>query len=588
MQSKIEQKYNNLFEKYLLEKPLEAKKVNLIIKKSIQDFLAEAKNPSIYCYGGHTKMLMADFIYELKPIKYIIDNYTTSSDNTGYKFIKDDEIEDQKIDSVIISSFKFRKEIKQGLREKHPEVRLLDLYDEFESNGIFLNADYYYYNHPYHHYHTINLLQRKIRQGKKCNEQMWVELITHYLHIKDFRTAGSKAEQLYRLTDKQCYQELRTDIGQLYEEELKIAESFDISNVIMFCFDGLRRRDLYGTKMPHILQCLKKDSFVFQNAYSCSTSTYESLVPAYSGNMDLRTCYFEKNYVDIDDCSFAQEVIRRGDHLYIYGDMDHFIEAQEIIYSNQFQTVTEKIWNMLIDGEGEKRSLFYLHELYESHFTFSNPYTEDEIKTEGTAMLFDYLPQKGGKLRADYKKQHEDSLRYLDDVVTPFFEKLKCKMVVFADHGNLILDKNTEIQDVNDLDFTCSAEWTEIPLLIRNSKMGVGVSNKIISLIEMPEIIKSLLEGRDYNVPNREYIKIVRSELYNPDFRFLYSSLGKETYLNAFEAFVFADGYKLIIFSNGEVELYNNEETRVLGREDLVKELVLKVKTDITVCDLFA
>ena len=533
-------------------------------------------------------MLMADFIYELKPIKYIIDNYTTSSDNTGYKFIKDDEIEDQKIDSVIISSFKFRKEIKQGLREKHPEVRLLDLYDEFESNGIFLNADYYYYNHPYHHYHTINLLQRKIRQGKKCNEQMWVELITHYLHIKDFRTAGSKAEQLYRLTDKQCYQELRTDIGQLYEEELKIAESFDISNVIMFCFDGLRRRDLYGTKMPHILQCLKKDSFVFQNAYSCSTSTYESLVPAYSGNMDLRTCYFEKNYVDIDDCSFAQEVIRRGDHLYIYGDMDHFIEAQEIIYSNQFQTVTEKIWNMLIDGEGEKRSLFYLHELYESHFTFSNPYTEDEIKTEGTAMLFDYLPQKGGKLRADYKKQHEDSLRYLDDVATPFFEKLKCKMVVFADHGNLILDKNTEIQDVNDLDFTCSAEWTEIPLLIRNSKMGVGVSNKIISLIEIPEIIKSLLEGRDYNVPNREYIKIVRSELYNPDFRFLYSSLGKETYLNAFEAFVFADGYKLIIFSNGEVELYNNEETRVLGREDLVKELVLKVKTDITVCDLFA
>ena len=162
MQSKIEQKYNNLFEKYSLEKPLEAKKVNLIIKKSIQGFLAEAKNPAIYCYGGHTKMLMADFIYELKPIKFIIDNYATSSDNTGYKFIKDDEIEDQKIDSVIISSFKFRKEIKQGLREKHPEVRFLDLYDEFEHNEIFLNADYYYYNHPYHHYRTINLLQRKI------------------------------------------------------------------------------------------------------------------------------------------------------------------------------------------------------------------------------------------------------------------------------------------------------------------------------------------------------------------------------------------------------------------------------------------
>lgn len=586
MLRKIEQTYHQLFEMYSLEKPIEAKSVNLVIKKSIQDFLLDARKPAIYCNGGHTKILVADFIYELKPVKYIIDNYTDCSKDTGYTLIKDEEIEIYEIDSVIISSFKFRKEIKNSLLEKHPNVKILDLYDEFEKNKIFLNADYYYYNHPYHHYHTINLLQRKLRLESEDCEAMWLELITHYLHIKDFRTAGRKAEQLYSITRKQCHHQLWNDIKQLYEEELELAESFHSSNTIMFCFDGLRRQDLYGTYMPKLMQCLEQDSFIFRNAYSCSTSTYESLIPAYSGNMDLRTHYYEKNFVSLEDCPFAQKALQDGHHFYVYGDGDHYIEGKGINYSNQFQTVTEKIWNMLVDGVNEEKALFYLHELYESHFTFSNPYTEDEIKTEGTALLFDYLPSKGGKLRADYQMQHKDALHYLDDVVTPFFERIKCKMVIYADHGNLILDKETKIEDVNDMHFTCSAEWTEIPLLIRNSKLGTGNSDGLMSLIEIQDIVMSLIDDRKYTIPNREYIKIVRSELYNPDFRYLYSSLGKERYLNAFETFVFNNGYKLIFFSNADVELYNRDEKRVSESDELVHSLFEKVKKEITVCKM--
>lgn len=588
MKKEIEERYNLLFDTYSLEKPLEAPKVNLIIKESLQKFLSDAKKAAIYCNGGHTQMLMADFICELKSVRYIIDNYSENLGKSGFKYIKDEEIETEKIDSVIISSFKFRKEIKESLREKHPRVRVLDIYDEFEKNQILLSADYYYYNHPYHHYHTINWLQRNLNQESKCNEEKWLELITHYLHIKDFRSASIKAEKLYRLTHNPTYQQMQSDILQLYQKELEIAESLDRSNVIMFCFDGLRRKDLYGTQMPKIMKCLKKDSVLFENAYSCSTSTYESLVPAYSGNLDLRTGYFEKNYVNVEDCTFAKKVLQNGNNFYVYGDMDHFIEGKDIQYCNQFQTVTEKIWNMLLDAETERDSLFYLHELYESHFTFSNPYTVEEIKTEGTAMLFDYLPQKGGRLRVDYRKQHDDALRYLDDVVAPFFEKMKCKMVIYADHGNLILDKETKIEEVGDLEFTCSAGWTEIPLLVRNSKMGTGTNDNLMSLSEIPNIICALLDDTNYVIPNREYIKIVRSELYNPDFRYLYNSLGKETYLNAFEAFVFENGYKLIIFSNSEIELYNANEIKITGNENLVKELIEQVKNDITVCDEFA
>lgn len=63
---------------------------------------------------------------------------------------------------------------------------------------------------------------------------------------------------------------------------------------LMFCLDGLRRRDLSERYMPKMYKCLSENACMFTNAYSCSTSTYESLVPAYSGNDDLRTKYYEK------------------------------------------------------------------------------------------------------------------------------------------------------------------------------------------------------------------------------------------------------------------------------------------------------
>lgn len=244
-----------------------------------------------------------------------------------------------------------------------------------------------------------------------------------------------------------------------------------------------------------------------------------------------------------------------------------------------------------MDSSESENGLFYLHEQYESHFTFSNPYTSEPLKSEGTAMLFDFLPVKGGHLRADYKRQHRDAIHYLDDVLAPFLERLSCRMVLYADHGTLILDKDTEISDIEDTEYTCSEGWTRIPMIIRSPETGVGENGKLISLMEFNSIVVNLLNGKDYvetAFRGRNHIKIARSELYNPDFRFLYGMIGKEQYLQAFECFVFEDGYKLIIFANGCTELYLLRGDRdVVAQDDERRgELLREVKEEITVCDM--
>lgn len=587
----LEIRYNALFAKYQMQQPLNAKDVGTVIRKSLKKFLKNTKKPAIYCNGGHTKMLMDAYIFELKKVRYIVDNYAVSDQDTGFVLIKDAEIENYEIDAIVLSTYKFRKDLKQSLQENHPGIPVLDIYDELESAGILVQSDYYYSNHPYQHYKRINQLQRDIKEAadNPTIKGLYSELVTEYLYIKDFRTATVKLNEwihteIIAKEDKKMAERILEDVETLYELEKKAAGSLDKNHVLLLCLDGLRRQDLSEKAMPKLKKLMNETGYQFTNAYSFSTSTFESLVPVYSENGDFTTRYYEKNYVDIKDCRFASLAKRQGREINIYGDAEPFIKGDNIHYSEQFLTVTEKLWQFIIDGCDSENGLFYLHELYESHFTFSNPYTKTALMSEGTAMLFDFLPAKGGHLRADYAKQHDDAIHYLDDVMEPLLRPVKCRMLVYADHGNLILNRDTKISEVGETEYTCSENWTRIPLILCSPEMGAGTDDSLISLMELNNMVISLLKQEAYQVPNAEHIKIARSKLYNPDFHCLYEMAGKKQSLQAFECFLFTNGRKLIVFADGTTRVYEAEDRTVSDIDK--KALVDWVHEEITVCDI--
>ncbi len=592
IKAELEKRYEDLFEKYNLERPLDSKNISLIIKRSLCKFLENCKKPAVYCGGGHTKMLMADFIYELKKVRYIVDNYAKPEADSGFILIRDEEIETEGIDAVILSSYKFRRDLKEKLRENHPGLPVLDIYDEFEKNGVAVKAEYYYSNHPYQHYKRINQLQREIREEGRgqARKELYKNLVTKYLHIKDFRTALMKLDEWISLEgitkeEQMTARRLSADLESLYNMEKEAAASLPEDHVLLFCMDGLRRQDLSETDMPKLKKMLDETGYQFTNAYSLSTSTFESLVPAYSENCDLRTRYYEKNYVNLEDCRFASLAKKQNREIYIYGDVEHFIEGEGIHYSGQFLTVTEKLWQFILDAHETEWGLFYIHELYESHFTFSNPYTKAPLMSEGTAMLFDFLPMKGGRLRADYAGQHKDAIHYLDDVAGPLLCPMKCRMAVYADHGTLILDYDTKLPDIGDMEYVCSEGWIRIPLAIRSKEMGVGKDETLTSLFSFNDIVISMLEKKPYAALDNLFIKVARSKLYNPDFRYLYQEIGKEKYLLAFEAFVFAEGYKLVVYGDGTAALYRICDDKEYKDSGLMEELLERIRPQITVCD---
>ncbi|MCM1047758.1 MAG: hypothetical protein NC433_04960 [Clostridiales bacterium] len=588
MRSTLEQQYDKLFETYKFERPSDAKMIYQILKSSLVDFIKSCRNVAIYCNGGHTKMLMADFAFELKGINYIVDNYADSPDESGFAFIKDEEMEDNKIDGVIISSYKFKDSIAESMEKKHSSIKYLNIYDVFNREGIYLQSDYYYHNHPYQHYQRINLLKNEIKNfigtDEDNLESMYFALINKYINIKDFRSAINYAREQADIFHEYKYKQLVIDLEKIYKKEQEAAAKIDENSVVMFCFDGLRRQDIEEANMPKLAKIFRDKTFMFDNAYSFSTSTFESLIPVYSGNDDMRTANYTRNYIIEDECSFIQEAKKQERHIYFYTDAEHYIDGEDITYSGVCQTVTEKIWSFILDAVDEKNGFYYIHELYESHYTFSNPYTDGKLVCEGTAMLFDFLPQKGERLRTNYEKQHSDSLRYLDDVVSPIFGAMRCRMLVYADHGNLILDENCRIDEVKKSKLIYDEEWIRIPYIIYSPDMEHGRCKTLISLMSLNDIIMSLLNKKAYNVPQNSYIKIARNELYNPDFRYLYKKMGQDRCLLAFEGFIFDDGYKLIIYSDGYMELLLTETDNIIQNKELTWKYFKIIKNNITVC----
>lgn len=590
MKAALERQYESLFETYKFDRPDNTHMIYQILKYSLVDFIKSCRKVAIYCNGGHTKMLMSDFAFELKGVNCIVDNYTDEAVESGFLLLKDEEMEQHGIDGVIISSYKYKDNIVINLKKKHPSIRYLDVYDIFRKKGIYLKSDYYYYNHPYQHYQCINKLQKDIRNcnGKDDNklEQAYIALINRYIYIKDFRSAIDYAQKLAGIFRKDRFEQLVMDLKRIYKTEQEAAARIDESNVLMFCFDGLRWQDMKETYMPNLVKLFEDRAFMFDNAYSFSTSTFESLIPVYSGNDDLRTDSYIRNYIRETECSFLKEAKRQNRHIYFYTDAEHYIDGDNITYSGRCQTVTEKIWDFILDAVDEKKGFYYIHELYESHFTFSNPYTEEGLVCEGTAMLFDFLPQKGGRLRTNYERQHMDALRYLDDVVSPIFSAMKCRMIVFADHGNLILNKDCKIEEIKKSKLIYDKEWIHIPYVICSPDMGKGRYKGLISLMSLNDIVLSMLKKKAYNIPQNFYVKFARSELYNPDFRHLYKKMGQERCLLAFEGFIFADGYKLIIYSDGFTELLVAETDDVINDKKLKQKYFEIIKDKVTVCEI--
>ena len=555
---------------------------NMLIKEILQIFMREHKRVALYCNGLHTHMLMTDFVSDLRDVVCIIDRHA-DSDNQGMPVIKLDEIDSYGIDAVIISSYKYKEDIKRLMNEKYPIIPVLDIYDELKKRGVFLEEEYYSEG-PYRVYNQINKLNNDLDEGIKDRIAILKEILKRYVVIKDFRLAIKVSECVYDLTKKEEDAYICGCLKNIYKMQLSTLAGSSTNNVLLLCLDGMRGSDYARGCLAKVKSVLEKKGRSFERAYSYSTMTFESLVPAFSENTDQNTQYYLNDDVGVDECRFCKTALSQNRDIFVYGDGCKYISGEEINYSKSPQTLSEKIWDFTVDLCSTNNGLFYLHELYESHFSFPNPYTRGKMVSAGTAMLFDFLPQNGGKLKVDYSSQLEDSLRYIDDTLAPFLEALPCALLLFADHGNMALKENATLDEIQAIQLSASEDWVKIPWIVVAGSIIPGEDDSLVSLLDINDVVISLLRKKGYPYKkNRGYIKIGRSSIYNPDFKELYRMLDVGYNGEAYEGFIFEDGFKLMIYANGKKELYSTRTDELVNNQILLEEKYNVVKSELSI-----
>ena len=543
-------------------------------------------NVAIYCYGEHTKALMREYIFELRSIMYIVDNGNIDAKYQGFTIIKDDDLEFYGIDGVIISTYQYREEIKGVLTKNHKKIDFLDFYDVMHSSGINIECEFYKFKTPYENYIEINELYQKINK-KKNTSCFLIELLEKYLEIKDFRLASKAAEALYKENNEPEYLELINDINGLYEDCLNVLKLKGENAVLLMCIDGLKAEEFCEKgHLSNTYHVVKSRAEIFEWAYSYSTSTYESLVPVFSENYDQNTNYMSSSDIPIKKCRFASFAKKQGRNIYVYsGGVKHILDPG-IKYIEYAQTITQMIWSFLHDLENDPNGLFFMRPLYESHFTFPSPYFQGRnLVVDGTSVFFDYLSTKGGKLRVKYSDQYETSMNYIDDTLVPFFEHISCGTFLFADHGNYNykMIECTKLEDMDAHQMTVAESLIRIPMAVF-SPTGGGQNTRLISLMELNNIAISLMENKKFEYCKKYYIKIGRTAIYNPDYKYIFKYiLHSEHSLCAFEGFVFEDGYKLIVYSNGVKELYKVAEDCIVENIELVEKYYKLIEKEISI-----
>lgn len=583
MRESLQDKYDELCLKLGIETTKTSEEVNYIIRTKLHDFVNKCENPAIWCLGKHTRMLMTDFMNELKKVQFIVDN-NLKIENSGFSIIDENAVIENHIDGIIISTYDYKEEIKATIRKKYPQIKYLDIYEELDKKGIYLHSGYFSTEHPYSRYKVLNRLQNMARHETDTEKiiQIYRLVVKDYIIIKDFRTAMLYAQKIVSLTNGSDDQNVFHLIEEIYQIEKEMMRKISQSNVLMLCIDGLRRQDVLNGKLPLLLKWLQEETYFYENAYSTSTSTYESLIPTYSENHNLQTRYYEQNQIPLEKCRFVLEALKQHRKVYFYTDTDRYVECDSIIRKGYSQTATEKMWDFVLDACEEDNGLFYVHLLYESHYSYPNPYTENAIVADGSNIMFDFLDSKGGKLRTDYVIQQGDALRYLDDVFSPLLTLVNARIVLYADHGNILLAENDSIGKMDKTKFTFHDDLIQIPLAVKSPEFGKGWDKKLISLMELVPIVSCLMNNKNYDYQEKPYIKVLRSAIYNPDFIYLYEKCNYRKGLQAFELFIFPSGHEVAVYADGSVELFKNDSK--IDNALLCDTLYKLVKDSITVC----
>ncbi|GED14541.1 sulfatase-like hydrolase/transferase [Aneurinibacillus migulanus] len=567
---------NNLISKYGLQSSYIEP---TYVEKSIiseWDSIPDKENIAIWGAGEHTKELLQLLAPIEKNIVCIIDKNCFELDETlhDYPLIKPEELSNNLIDVIVVSSFAYREEIIKQIGAQHSSYKIIDLYENIKEVPV----AFYLYREQVELYMLRKLYEKEFKTEYK-RIYLW-KLISRYLMHRDFIYAQRFIKEyidnnfLYSRKLGYFLEELNTLLLSLKE----ILKARVYRDVTVFALDSLRFEDVIpnDTKqkslMPHLYK-LSKNSITFTNSFSTSTYTYGCMGPMFTNKLPFQELEYKKRRIDFDQSKLLTTLLEQGYEFYYLGIVDFFpqdLRVRKVFFHESSShkeehisrlkknfaknlPISRMLWSYFCELVKLEKPVFAFIHTDCIHLPYISNYHEELYMPWNPVFYVKNRKELQSELFT-MDNQYKESLSYLDNQLDFYMGFLSNATitVTYGDHGQS-LGENGIFGPL----FGWHDSTIHVPLIISNRKLGSLTHTNLFSMVDFGKQILSLVQEGKLEVKETEFVIIQRDPIYNEklltnkDFIF---NLG-EKFIHGFQV-VRGKHDKYVLYDHGIEEYY--------------------------------
>lgn len=495
--------------------------------------------------GGEHTLKLLELIPNNKNIIGIFDINNAYTNNTGV--IKSYPVSDlikYDIDIIIISSFKYRYEIRKELENNfNKSYIIIDIYDKLAEKGIVLDRVFYFYTaYPYCEISDLKLKLDNTKE-KKQREKLLINIIEKCIDIKDFISFKKYIEKYKneKFNNTFDYNSLKKDIDTLLQQIIEVLKYRKHKDIILSWNDAIPYEEL--DKLPY-LKKLSENSLFFENSYTVTPYTD----PTFKAMFSKKWVWNNNTEKDKKTFNLFKEIEKNGYHpIWIGNDRnwvkDYANDGLECDMTTVWGPSTIRYWQMLYYLMKYDEPLFVcVHAVVETHEPYLSP---DVLKPE--------FPMKA--YRDDYKtekilSQIETSINYWNqqlEFYDKFIQNYNCSRIYMSDHGTWLNLGETRYAE----------KAIHNILFIQDKSIKNCRCKELFSLYNFKEMLEYIINNnkKNYKAMFSNEIFIQDVEIFDRDIINILKKY-KETDLSLSFCGIITKKLKYIVLSNGKEKFF--------------------------------
>lgn len=402
-------------------------------------------------------------------------------------------------DIVIISSYTHRKEIRTELEQLKGNFEIIDIYNELQGKGLYVNAPFYRNAGDTYE----NVIYFRDLYFKEKNAENLKNLIVAYLNIYDFINFVKFTEEyiMHRYSD---YQKLECALNEITEILSKVRMKIKARqqrDIIVIWNDQVGYQDL---PLASAMYEESKNSLFFENMYTMTPFTVPTFLEMFMKLKPIDDGIYHKAFPVFDrtNSKMLRTIYDGGyEFVYIGDEADAKLFEPEVVMPNYTYNSScircVDLLQKLLDAK--KPVCAFLHALVETH----NPYLSGELDK---AKWYEW-PWFDGTLEEIALLQMKKSLQYWDkqlDYYMKFMSDSSIK-IYMSDHGKR---------------YNCQPVWKDatahIICFVTGKNVPVRRCKKMFSIIDFDELIACAIQNKyDREGMYKDYIVMQERDIFN-------------------------------------------------------------------------